>query len=233
MRKKIPTITRADPTYSAALRQDGRNIPERGEVESGPVTPKPATLAEPAMRTFETEIETAEAANTVNSESTGRSPAPKPSALPRTKTPTRKIDIRVNALERQEAALQACGVEPAHVVRAALRRAVKGWHLSPIFAPASDKQRTRNTQWQARTSLAVDTTSLAVLLRDHDPLDVLSKWALIRGQVEPRIWAEIDILLDELMPNSEPSRYGNRWLEDGAVEREKNAPETSKRPNDA
>jgi hypothetical protein len=113
----------------------------------------------------------------------------------RTKTPTRKIDIRVNALERQEGALQACGVEPAHVVRAALRRAVKGWHLSPIYAPPSDEQRTRNTQWQARTSLAVDATSLAVLLRDHDPLDVLSKWALIRGQVERRIWQQVDAIL--------------------------------------
>ena len=198
MRKKIPTITRVDPTYSAALRQDGRDIPERGEDRPGPVTPKPATLAEPAMRTFETEIETAEAANTVNSESTGHSPASKPSALPRTKSPTRKIDIRVNALERQEAALQASGVEPAHVVRAALRRAVKGWHLSPSFAPPSNERRTRNTQWQARTSLAVDATSLAVLLRDHDPLDVLSKWALIRGQVEPRIWQQIDAILEEL-----------------------------------
>lgn len=198
MRKKIPTITRVDPTYSAALRQDGRDIPERGEDRPGPVTPKPATLAEPAMRTFETEIETAEAANTVNSESTGRSRAPKPSALPRTKSPTRKIDIRVNALERQEAALQASGVEPAHVVRAALRRAVKGWHLSPSFAPPPKEQRTRYTQWQARTSLAVDATSLAVLLRDHDPLDVLSKWALIRGQVEPLIWQQIDAILEEL-----------------------------------
>ncbi|KMK68974.1 hypothetical protein IMCC21224_113862 [Puniceibacterium sp. IMCC21224] len=113
LQKKIPTITRADPTYSAALRQGGRDIPERGEVESGPVTPKPATVAEPEIRTIDTQIETAEVPNTVNSESTGRSPAPKPSALPRTKSPTRKIGIRVNALERQEAALQACGVEPA------------------------------------------------------------------------------------------------------------------------
>ena len=209
MRKKIPTITRPDPTYSAALRQDSRDIPERGEDQPGPVTPKPATLAEPEMRTFETEIETAEAANTVNSESTGHSQAPKPSALPRTKTPTRKIDIRVNALERQEAALQACGVEPAHVVRAALRRAVKGWHLLPIFAPPPKEQRTRYTQWQARTSLAVDATSLAVLLRDQDPLDILSKWALIRGQVEPRIWAEIDILLDEIADRAAPPQEPN------------------------
>jgi hypothetical protein len=113
-------------------------------------------------------------------------------------SPTRKIDIRVNALERQEAALEACGVEPAHVVRAALRRAVKGWQLTPVFAPVAEERRTRNTQWQARTSLAVDAASLSVLLRDHDPLDVLSKWALIRGQVEPRIWGEIDRILEEI-----------------------------------
>lgn len=110
----------------------------------------------------------------------------------------RKIDIRVNALARQEAALLACGVDPAHVVRAALRRAVKGWQLAPVFAPSSEEQRSRNTNWQARTSLAVDAASLAVLLRDHDPLDVLSKWALIRGQLEPRVWAEIDVLLEEI-----------------------------------
>jgi hypothetical protein len=198
LRKKIPTITRPDPTYSAALRQDGRDIPERGEVESGPVTPKPATVAEPEMRTMDTQIETAGAPKTVEGESTCRGPMLRPSVPSRTKTPTRKIDIRVNALERQEAALEACGVEPAHVVRAALRRAVKGWHLLPIFAPPPKEQRTRYTQWQARTSLAVDATSLAVLLRDHDPLDVLSKWALIRGQVEPRIWQQIDAILEEL-----------------------------------
>ncbi len=150
------------------------------------------------MRSIDTQIETAGAPKTVEGESTDIGPMLRPSVPTGTKSPTRKIDIRVNALERQEAALKACGVEPAHVVRAALRRAVKGWHLSPSFTPPSNEQRTRYTQWQARTSLAVDATSLAVLLRDHDPLDVLSKWALIRGQVEPRIWAEIDILLDEI-----------------------------------
>lgn len=204
MRKKIPTVTRPDPTYSAELRQDGRDIPERREDQPGPVTPKPATVAEPGKRSFETEIETAGAPKTAEGESTDLGPMLRPSVPTRTKTPTRKIDIRVNALERQEAALQACGVEPAHVVRAALRRAVKGWHLSPSFAPPSKEQRTRNTRWQARTSLAVDATSLAVLLRDRDPLDVLSKWALIRGQVEPRIWTEIDVLLDEIADRAAP-----------------------------
>lgn len=118
---------------------------------------------------------------------------------------TRKIDIRVNALERQEEALIDCGVDPAHVIRAALRRAVKNWQLGPDFVAPSEEERTRITEWRARTSLAVDAKSLAALLRLHDPLDVLSKWTLIRGQLEPRVWAEIDTVLSELGQASEPT----------------------------
>jgi hypothetical protein len=111
---------------------------------------------------------------------------------------TRKIDIRVNALERQEEDLIDCGIDPAHVIRAALRRAVRNWQLGREFVAPSDEQRTRITEWRARTSLAVDAGTLTALLRANDPLDVLSKWTLIRGQIEPRVWAEIDVLLDEI-----------------------------------
>ncbi len=111
---------------------------------------------------------------------------------------TRKIDIRVNALERQEEALIDCGVDPAHVIRAALRRAVKNWELGSEFVPPSEEQRTRIAEWRARTSLAVDASAVAALQRANDPLDVLSKWTLIRGQLEPRVWAEIDAILDQI-----------------------------------
>jgi hypothetical protein len=105
----------------------------------------------------------------------------------------------VNALERQEEALIDCGVDPAHVIRAALRRAGKNWQLEPDFVAPSEERRTRITEWRARTSLAVDAHILAALLRTHDPLDVLSKWTLIRGQLEPRVWDEIDAILDEIV----------------------------------
>jgi hypothetical protein len=111
---------------------------------------------------------------------------------------TRKIDIRVNALERQEEALIDCGIDPAHVIRAALRRAVKNWELGSDFVTPSEEQRTRITEWQARTSLAVDAGAVTALLRAQDPLDVLSKWTLIRGQLERRVWDEIDTILDEI-----------------------------------
>ena len=128
----------------------------------------------------------AAAAATASPARTRRSPA------------TRKIDIRVNALERQEEALIDCGVDPAHVIRAALRRAVKNWELGSEFVPPSEEQRTRITDWRARTSLAVDAGAVTALLRANDPLDVLSKWTLIRGQLEPRVWAEIDAILVEI-----------------------------------
>lgn len=198
MRKKIPTITRPDPAYAATLQKGDREIPGKEDEEQGAETRTLAPTANAELRQSEREPESAVAPHQVTAESSNPHTSLSAPVSTATKSPTRKIDIRVNALERQEAALETCGVEPAHVVRAALRRAVKGWQLSPVFAPVAEERRTRNTQWQARTSLAVDAASLGVLLRDHDPLDVLSKWALIRGQVEPRIWGEIDAILEEL-----------------------------------
>ncbi|CCF22294.1 conserved protein of unknown function (plasmid) [Pseudorhizobium banfieldiae] len=200
MRKKIPTITRPDPAYAATLQRGDREVPGKEEEEqvTATKTGTPAADVDADRHESERVPEGAVAPHQFAAESSAPHTSLRAPASARTLIPTRKIDIRVNALERQEAALEACGVEPAHVVRAALRRAVKGWQLSPVFAPVAEERRTRNTQWQARTSLAVNTATLDVLLREHDPLDVLSKWALIRGQVEALIWGEIDAILEEI-----------------------------------
>ena len=200
MRKKIPTITRPDPAYAATLQQGDREVPEKEEEVQVTATKTGTPVADVGADRHESERapKSAVAPHQVTAESSDPHTSLRAPVSARALSPTRKIDIRVNALERQEAALETCGVDPAHVVRAALRRAVKGWQLSPVFAPIAEERRTRNTQWQARTSLAVDAASLGMLLRDHDPLDVLSKWALIRGQVEPRIWGEIDKILEEI-----------------------------------
>lgn len=202
MRKKIPTITRPDPSYAASLRPEAEAGPGREEAQWATTMPDPADVRPVGLGD-----------HAAAPESTPLSPKPQPgqeaigraapptmalSAWARRSPATRKIDIRVNALERQEEALIDCGVDPAHVIRAALRRAVKGWKLGPEFVPPSEEQRTRITDWRARTSLAVDAGAVSALLRTHDPLDVLSKWTLIRGQLEPRVWTEIDLILSEL-----------------------------------
>jgi len=202
LRKKIPTITRPDPAYAASLRSEEEKDPGREEADREETDLMPMSV-------------TADVADEDQAPAPSRPSVPSPQPSPETagqivtaptasqprvrRIPaTRKIDIRVNALERQEEALIDCGVDPAHVIRAALRRAVKTWQLGPEFVPPSEEQRTRITEWRARTSLAVDAGAVTALLRVHDPLDVLSKWTLIRGQLEPRIWAEIDALLDEI-----------------------------------
>ena len=202
MRKKIPTITRPDPAYAASLRPEVEEDPGREEVQRSRAMPQPASVQPMVVDDhITTPPRTSSApASQPRQETAGPAAPPTMASLPRTRRSpeTRKIDIRVNALERQEEALIDCGVDPAHVIRAALRRAVKTWQLGPEFVPPSEEQRTRITEWRARTSLAVDAPALTALLRAHDPLDVLSKWALVRGQIEPRVWAEIDILLDEI-----------------------------------
>ena len=202
MRKKIPTITRPDPAYAASLRAEVEGGPGREEVLRVETMPEAANV-EPVVLDC----------HAVSPPSTQPAPAPQPrpetagrtasgamvSPTRQRRSPaTRKIDIRVNALERQEEALIDCGVDPAHVIRAALRRAVKNLELRPDFIPPAEEQRTRITEWRARTSLAVDAAAVTTLLRAYDPLDVLSKWTLIRGQLEPRVWAEIDAILAEI-----------------------------------
>jgi len=202
VRKKIPTITRPDPAYAASLRLEVEEDPGREEVQRAEATPEPAS-AQPVV--VDDHIapppSTPPPPTPQPSQETAGRAAPSAMASPtRTRRipATRKIDIRVNALERQEEALIDCGVDPAHVIRAALRRAVKNWQLGPDFIAPSEEQRTRITVWCARTSLTVEARELAALLRAQDPLDVLSKWTLIRGQLEPRVWAEIDSILDEI-----------------------------------
>jgi hypothetical protein len=201
MRKKIPTITRPDPAYAAALRPEeedpGREGALRAEAIPKPMSVK-AAVAEEDLAPVPSTSSTPPLQPKLETGAGIAQPAMPSSAKTRRTPATRKIDIRVNALERQEEALIDCDVDPAHVIRAALRRAVKNWQLGQDFVPPSEEQRTRITEWRARTSLAVDAGALAALLRAHDPLDVLSKWTLIRGQVEPRVWAEIDLILLEL-----------------------------------
>lgn len=208
MRKKIPTITRPDPAYAASLRPEVEEDLGREEVPRAEATPEPVS-ARPVVVDDHVAAppSTPPAPTPQPSQETAGRAAPLVVASPaRTRRipATRKIDIRVNALERQEEALIDCGVDPAHVICAALRRAVKNWQLEHEFVAPSEEQRTRITEWCARTSLAVDAGAVTALLRAHDPLDVLSKWTLIRGQLEPRVWAEIDIILSELVVRSDP-----------------------------
>lgn len=193
MRKKIPTITRPDPGYAAGLKVSEPVEPQRREVTRP--DPKEAGMTRAGEGS---ELMTPERPPAPHAEAVPDVVDPSPGDAQPQSAQTRKVDVRVTALERQAADLSACGINPAHVVRAALRRATKNWQLMPEFVPPRSDRTAKPSSWRMRTTVAVDTEALNAIMATEDPLDVCSKWSLIRGQLEPLVWQEIDRILVEL-----------------------------------
>lgn len=211
MRKKIPTITRSDPSYAAGLKIAAPVEPQRQEV----TRPDPERVG--MTRAGEgSELKTPERPPAPHDEAVPDVVDPEPRVAQPQSARTRKVDVRVTALECQAEALNACGINPAHVVRAALRRATKHWQLEPEFVPPKDDRTAKPSSWRMRTTVAVDAEALTAIMATEDPLDVCSKWSLIRGQLEPLVWQEIDRILAELADNAaqgEESPHGDAATE--------------------
>lgn len=90
------------------------------------------------------------------------------------------------------------------MLRAAWLRALPGLVLRPIYVERSWEERAGPGS-RIRTTLAVDTGTLAALARAADPLGVEGPWFLLRGQVEPAFWSALDALLGELEAGDAPS----------------------------
>lgn len=193
MRKKIPTITRPDPSYAAGLKIAAPVELQRKEITKSDPDGVVMTRAGEGSQLMKPERPPAP-----HVEAVSEMVDPSPGVAQPQSARTRKVDVRVTALERQAASLNACGINPAHVVRAALRRASKHWHLKPEFVPPASDRTAKPSSWRMRTTVAVDAETLTTIMATEDPLDVCSKWSLIRGQLEPLVWQEIDGILAEL-----------------------------------
>lgn len=173
VRKRIPHVIRPDQDYSFSLPQQNAPPPgQRVESREPPVVAESSAVRDPDVR-----------------------PSPDDSARRDDSPASVQIDVRVNALRRQKAELVACGIIPRQVIRAALRKAVKKWKISASYAPPASELRAVEASWTVRTSVAVPAAVFDRLLAEYDPLGVDSRWSLVRGQLEPLVWAEIDLLL--------------------------------------
>jgi hypothetical protein len=225
MRKKIPTITRPDPSYAAGLKIAAPVEPQRHQV----TRPDPEGVG--MTRAGEgSDLMTPERTPASHAEAVPDVVDPSPGVAQPQSARTRKVDVRVTALERQAEALNACGINPAHVVRAALRHATRHWQLEPEFVPPRGDRTAKPSSWRMRTTVAVDAEALTAIMATEDPLDVCSKWSLVRGQLEPLVWQEIDRILGELDVNA---KLGGARDGSGEVERNAIAPETLERLRDA
>ncbi|WP_112309797.1 hypothetical protein [Pseudogemmobacter bohemicus] len=181
VRKRIPLVTRPDQAYAFSLPQQNTTNPQWAGASDQP--PRVAQAREPAQLNASTASE-GHAAQDDDKASI-------------------QIDVRVNALKRQEQELVSCGIAPRQVIRAALRKAVKRWAISASYTHPSNDRRAGQASWTVRTSVAVPAAIFDRLLADQDPLGVDSRWSLVRGQLEPLVWAEIDALLASLSDDSD------------------------------
>jgi hypothetical protein len=174
VRKRIPLVTRADPAYAASLSQHDT---------------RPSDMAVPPLyTTLAIDTEVPRDAPPSGPQRSSANPVP-------ANDTSIQVDVRVTALARQEMALLGCGIAPAQVIRASMRRVVKHWQLTPDYvAPALDR-RASDRAWTARTSVAVPAAIFDRIQAEQDPLGVCGRWSLVRGQLEPLIWEEIDALL--------------------------------------
>lgn len=186
MRKRIPQITRGDAAWSSGL-----SIREMAGAE---IKPPPAPTTDTAhgcssgTRPTDTQI------------SAGSSSHARQSTI----TKTIQIDIRVTALARQHAAITASGIAPPQIIRAALRKAAKNWRPQALYIAPKAAERSRERGWIIRTSLAVPEAVFDRIQAKEDPLGVCSRWSLLRGQLEPLVWQEIDWLLTRIDGAAEP-----------------------------
>lgn len=184
VRKRIPLVTRPDQAYSFSLSQQNTTNPAQTRDRD-----EPASAAEARAP--------AQPSASIASEDQASRDDSKASI---------QVDVRVNALKRQEQGLTSCGIAPRQVIRAALRKAVKRWEVSASYALPSSDRRASHASWTVRTSVAVPAAIFDRLLADQDPLGVDSRWSLVRGQLEPLVWAEIDALLASLSDDSDDVR---------------------------
>lgn len=184
VRKRIPLVTRPDEAYAFSLPQQNTT------------NPVPAVASDAPPRAAEARAPAQISASTASEGHTAQDDA----------KASIQIDVRVNALKRQEQGLVACCIAPRQVIRAALRKAVKRWDVSATYAIPSSDRRVSQASWTVRTSVAVPAATFDRLLADQDPLGVDSRWSLVRGQLEPLVWAEIDALLASLSDDSDDVR---------------------------
>lgn len=186
MRKRIPQITRSDAAWASGL--------SISETVGAEIKPPPAPTTD-----------------TAHACSSGPQPAdtpisagPSSNAQQSANTNTIQIDIRVTALARQQAAIAASGIAPPQIIRAALRKAAKSWRPQALYVAPMSAERCRERSWTIRTSLSVPEAVFDRIVAKADPLRVCSRWSLMRGQLEPLVWQEIDWLLKRLDGAAEP-----------------------------
>ncbi len=113
-------------------------------------------------------------------------------------TRTTRFSVWVRPLLEQVDRIDATGLPPQRVLKAAWQRAAARYTLGPSYIEPAATDRSEGREYGFSTTLRLDADALSTLLHEHDPLRITPYWSLIRGQVEPLFWQALDEVLAEL-----------------------------------
>ena len=109
-----------------------------------------------------------------------------------------QVSVRLRPLASQTERLDATGLKPKQVMKAALRKAMEGFTVGPDYIEPSKDARAAGSTYIFDTTLTVDAEALTRLRQKHDPLGVEGQYWLMRGQIEPAFWTALDDTLAQL-----------------------------------
>ena len=193
VRRTITQLTGIDPEYSKQFVDEEPKRQEAPQKAPEPVrseTPKPARKPRSAPKP---------------------PPAPKPPA-PSRKPPEGEVGQRkmvnltavplVRHLPELEK-LSAYGITVTDAIKVAGRRTLARFEPVASFTERADEDRLPMS-FAYKTNKAVDVLILEKLRAEVDPLNLRGEGALIRGQLEPLFWEDLDAVIIELK-----SRFSN------------------------
>ena len=120
------------------------------------------------------------------------------------------FSIWVRPLLAQVPRIEATGLPPQRVLKAAWQRTAPRYTLAPSYVEPLDVERSLGREYGFSTTLRLNADALTTLLHLHDPLKITPYWSLIRGQVEPLFWQALDEVLAELDDATSAKRSAGR-----------------------
>lgn len=201
VRRTFQQVKARDPDYAGGFSADEWNLDATTSAASP--SPEAPPKSQEALSSAEVEPRIPPKAASAARAASRRRPtlaAPPVEAAPQVARPRSErayVPVRVRARADQVDRIVATGLRPGDVLKAAWRKASSGYEVGPEFVEPEPAGRGGGSL-HYNTTLIVDAAALAALAREHDPLGVRGGWWLLRGQVEPRLWAAIEEVLAQV-----------------------------------
>lgn len=201
VRKTITQLTGIDPEYSKQF------VDEPKETEAPAARPLPAD-DKPSDKPKDTRKS--------NGPARSRKPAtPVEPIVPKERSPKepnpkekKQVNLMLFPLVRHRAGLDhltSLGVPGSDVVKIAGRRTIAGFEPKASFIELPDAERLPASQ-AYKTNKTVDASIVTKVRSQADPLNLRGDGSLLRGQVEPLFWQELDAVILELKERFQKKR---------------------------